>query len=96
MTEHTRISADGEAIIPKALCERLNWPPGTEIEIDEARESVLLRRKVPEPSREKITIEEFMRRVPAYEGPPVTLEQMNEGIEQARAERWAAKEARSR
>ncbi len=43
-----------------------------------------------------MTIDEFMALMPAYDGPPASLEEMNEAIDRARAERWAAKEARSK
>jgi hypothetical protein len=40
--------------------------------------------------------EAFRRDVPKHEGPPVSIEEMNEGIDRAMAERWARKEASSR
>ncbi len=94
MTAHTKISAKGQVVIPKALRDRLQWAEGDELEVVEAAGGALLRRK--EAPRKRITVQEFMDRMPPYEGPPATLEEMNEAIDRARTERWAAKEARSR
>lgn len=94
MTEHTKISSEGEAIIPKEVCERLNWRPGMEIEMAASGSGLLVRPKA-EP-RERISIEEFRRRMPKHEGPPASLEDMEQAIEAERRERWLRKERDSR
>ena len=94
MTEHTKIGADGQAIIPKELCEQLNWRPGMEIEIDASGDKLIIRTK-PEPP-EQLSLEEFRRRMPKYEGPPASLEDMELAIQQERAARWVRKERNSR
>lgn len=94
MTEHVKIRSDGQAVIPKEICERLEWAPGTEIEIDASGDAVVLRPK--RPARRRMTIEEFLRRRPAYAGPVLSIEQMNRGIEEGRRQRWTEKERRSR
>lgn len=92
MTEQSRISPDGEAIIPKELCERLDWLPGMEIEIDTGPGGMVVRPK--SKPRERISIEEFRRRVPRHEGPPVSLEEMEQAILDEAAERFARKTRR--
>jgi AbrB family looped-hinge helix DNA binding protein len=94
VTEHIRITAEGEAIVPKDVCEKLNWKPGTEVEIESAGDRAVLRPKTA--PRERISYEEFRRRVPKHEGPPATLEDMRKAIDTALAERWARKERNSR
>lgn len=94
MNAQTRISAKGQVVIPKAVRDRLRWAEGDELDVIETADGALLRRR--QTSRKKITIQEFMARRPAYGGPPATLEEMDEAIDRARAERWAAKQARSR
>lgn len=94
MAEHIRITPQGEAIIPKDVCEKLDWLPGTEMEIRTGGGEVIVGLR--EEPREWISLEEFRRRVPPHDGPPVTLEQMEEAIDRALVERWKAKEARSR
>ncbi|HEX8401568.1 MAG TPA: AbrB/MazE/SpoVT family DNA-binding domain-containing protein [Allosphingosinicella sp.] len=94
MNAHTRLSAKGHIVIPKPVRDRLCWAEGADLELIETADGVLLRPV--QPSRERITIEEFRRRVPPHVGPPATLEDMEQAIDQAMAERWRAKEARSR
>ncbi len=94
MNAQTKLSAKGQVVIPKPVRERLNWGEGDRLEILETADGVLLRRKVASPT--PITIEQFLAERPVYRGRPATLEEMDEAIERARAERWARKEARSR
>lgn len=86
MNAQTRISAKGQVVIPKSVRDRLKWAEGEELEVVEAAGGVLLRRR--SPPRERITIEEFQRRVPPHKGPPVTLEQMEEAILQEAGRRY--------
>ena len=94
MTEHSKIGPGGEAVIPKELCERLNLRPGMEFEMNLGAGQLIVRPK-PEP-RERISWEEFRRRMPKYDGPIISVEQMNEAIEIERARRWTRKERDSR
>jgi AbrB family looped-hinge helix DNA binding protein len=43
MNAHTRLSAKGQLVLPKAVRDRLQWPPGTELEVVEHGGSVTLR-----------------------------------------------------
>lgn len=94
MNAQTKLSAKGQVVIPKAVRDRLQWAEGEALEVVETAGGVLLRRKGA--PREKISIEEFRRRMPIYEGPPATLEEMDAAIEAARIERWLHKERNSR
>jgi AbrB family looped-hinge helix DNA binding protein len=94
MTEHSRIGPNGEVIIPSELRERLNWTPGMEIEFGASSGGVVVRPKAK--PREGISVEEFVSRRPKYEGPILTLEEMERGIGPGRAERRVRKERNSR
>lgn len=78
MTAQTRLSAKGQVVIPKIMRDRLRWSEGEELEVVQAAGGVLLR-PVSLP-RERISIEEFHRRVPPHKGPPVSLEEMEKAI----------------
>lgn len=94
MNAHTKLSAKGQIVIPKAVRERLKWSQGDDLEIVETAGGILL---VPRSRhRERITIEEFRKRVRPHEGPTVSLEEMQRGIDEAMAERWKRKEENSR
>jgi AbrB family looped-hinge helix DNA binding protein len=88
------MSAKGQVVIPKSVRERLCWSEGDRLDIIPTANGVLLRKDAH--ARQTMTIDEFMALMPAYDGPPASLEEMNEAIDRARAERWAAKEARSK
>jgi AbrB family looped-hinge helix DNA binding protein len=90
----TTISAKGQIVIPKGVRDRLQWSEGDRLDVIESAGGVLLKRQAC--PRKTITIDEFVAEMPPHEGPPATLEEMNEAIDRAMAERWAAKEARSR
>jgi bifunctional DNA-binding transcriptional regulator/antitoxin component of YhaV-PrlF toxin-antitoxin module len=94
MTEHAKIGPGGEAAIPGELCEKLNLRPGMDIEIDLVAGQLVVRS--PAKPRERISWEEFRRRMPKYEGPVISIEEMNQAIEEERARRWARKERDSR
>ena len=38
----TRVSTKGQVILPKAVREKRNWPAGTELNVEETPEGVLL------------------------------------------------------
>lgn len=73
MNAHTRLSAKGQLVLPKAVRDRLQWPPGTELEVVEHGGSVTLR-AVPKPqggwSAAQI-LAEIRARFP-YEGPRIS------------------------
>jgi len=94
MNAQTKISAKGQVVIPKPVRESLCWVEGDALEVVPVSDGVLLRRA--QNPQDKITIQQFMAEQPPFVGRPVTVEEMNEAIDRARAERWAAKEARSR
>lgn len=97
MTKLTKVTAAGEAVLGSDLLSGKGWAPGTELEVVSTPQGLLIRRAATmAPPAERIDWDEFRRRVPKHEGPPKTLEDMQRGIDEAMAERWARKEANSR
>lgn len=86
MNAQTKMSAKGQVVIPKAVRDRLQWKEGADLEVVERDDGVLLR--CSPGKRERITIEEFMKRVPPHEGPALSLEQIEAAVGKARAERF--------
>jgi AbrB family looped-hinge helix DNA binding protein len=86
MTAQTKVSAKGQVVIPKSVREELGWPAGTRLEILRIGGAVTLR-AVPK-ARRRLTMEEFLSRRPIYEGPPKSLEEMDEAVATAMAERF--------
>ena len=83
----TTLSTKGQVILPKAVRDARKWPPGTRLTVEETPEGVLLR-AVRERSLPPMTIDEVLAMV-KYDGPPMTVEEMEEAIGEAVAEDWA-------
>ncbi|HEY0311463.1 MAG TPA: AbrB/MazE/SpoVT family DNA-binding domain-containing protein [Allosphingosinicella sp.] len=82
MNALTKLSAKGQVVIPKATRDRLGLRPGQSLEVVETAGGVLLKRV---PSKGLVSLDEAVRRIRSivrYEGPPVTIEEMNETIRQ--------------
>lgn len=89
MNAQTKLSAKGQVVIPKAVRDRLRWEEGVQLEVVERGDGVLLRHA--RPPRERITMEEFRRRIPPYKGPPLSLKDMDKAILEEAARRYRAK-----
>lgn len=62
----TIVSANGQVILPKAIRERLRWPAGTELTVEDTSEGVLLKAKpVFVPTRPKDVFGSLTRKGPA-------------------------------
>lgn len=85
--ETTRVSTKGQVVLPKSIRDELDWPPGTHLTIEKGDGSVVLRRvRTIQPT----TIDQVAG-ILKYDGPPVTLEDMERAIEEELAERWRRK-----
>ena len=74
--ETTRLSSKGQLILPKSVRDARCWLPGTEFEIEETPDGVLLRPLKPfAPTRLKDVIGST-----GYAGPAKTVEEMDEAI----------------
>jgi AbrB family looped-hinge helix DNA binding protein len=81
----TRVSSKGQLIVPKAVRDRHGWSAGTEIEVEDRGDVVVLRRA--EPLFPPTTIDQ-VRGSAKYEGPPIPMERWNDGIDAMMREMW--------
>jgi AbrB family looped-hinge helix DNA binding protein len=88
----TRMSSKGQVIIPKAVRERHGWRPGAELEVEDRDDAVVLRLAKPFPPT---TIDEVYGCL-KYEGPPVTIENMDKAIESETRRMWEEFERQQR
>jgi AbrB family looped-hinge helix DNA binding protein len=73
----TRISSKGQIVIPKAIRDRHNWKPGTQLLVEERAGSVVL-----SPGKGgEATRPEDVYGCLNYSGPTITLEAMEQAIE---------------
>ena len=80
----TRLSSKGQVIIPKAVRERHGWQPGIELEVEDRGDVVVLR---PASLFPPTTFEE-VRGCLKYDGPPVTIEEMDEAVAREARRMW--------
>lgn len=73
----TTVSTKGQVVLPADLRRRQGWTPGTRLTVEETPEGVLLRRSDPlfPPTRH-----EDVFGCLHYDGPPVSVEDMDEGV----------------
>ncbi len=81
----TRMSAQGQVILPKVLRERRGWPAGTEFLIEERPEGVFLRPAIPEAPA---AIDETFGRLRPVKK-VVSLEDMQEAMLEEGRRRWS-------
>ena len=75
-TQTTTVSTKGQVILPKAIRERRNWQPGTQLVVEDTPDGVLLKAApVFAPTRP-----EEVAGMLAYRGRPKTLEEMDAAI----------------
>jgi AbrB family looped-hinge helix DNA binding protein len=93
--QHTTLSSKGQVIIPKALRVALQWGPGTQLEVHDTPEGILLR---PSALGTKVALSEGLaaiRRRLAYTGPTVTVEAMHAEVLLQAAAQMPPKSTRS-
>lgn len=80
----TKLSSKGQVVLPKEIRDRHGWKPGLEMEVVDLGHSIALRpvEEVPE-----TTIEEVFGCL-EYDGPPATIEDMDEAIARGIRETW--------
>jgi AbrB family looped-hinge helix DNA binding protein len=71
-------------IIPKAVRDRHGWQPGIELEVEDRGDVVVLRPAQQFPS----TTFEEVRGCLKYDGPPVTIEEMDEAVAREARRMW--------
>ena len=84
----TVVSTKGQVILPKAVRDQRGWKPGTKLTVEETPDGVLLK---PEPLFPPTTNEEVYGCL-KWNGPPISLEEMDAAITDEVRER----DARSR
>ncbi len=74
------ISSKGQIVIPKDIRDALQLKAGEKLTLSRIGRRIVL--DAPELPRTKISYEEFRRRVPKYNGPPVAIEDMTVNFDQ--------------
>lgn len=80
----TRLSSKGQVVLPKEIRDSLGWPAGTELDVAAEGDAVVLRLR---PLRRRTSLDEVIGCIP-YDGPPVTLADMDAAVARAAREMW--------
>lgn len=83
----TKLSSKGQVVIPKDIRDALRLSPGERLRVTREGRRVIIEALEAEPERERISYEEFRRRVPRWEGPAASLEEMRAAVDRMFAER---------
>ena len=96
MSAQTKLSSRGQCVIPQAIRDRKGWRAGDPLDVIEDKDGVTLRKRDPALDRlgPPLTMHEFWAALPRYEGPPITLEQMDAAVLAEAAARYVRKTAR--
>jgi AbrB family looped-hinge helix DNA binding protein len=85
--ETGKLSSKGQVVVPKTIRDALGWRPGLDLSIEKGNDCVVIRRRRSVPTR---TVEEVAGCL-KYDGPRVSLEDMDRAIEAELRERWRRK-----
>ena len=77
MGHSVTISSKGQIVIPKDVRDALGLKSGEKLILDRIGRRITLDAPA---ARERISYEEFRRRVPKYEGPPIAVEDMTANV----------------
>lgn len=83
----TTLSTKGQMILPKAVRERRGWGPGVRLLVEDRPEGVVITNEAEEPARPPTTVEQ-VRGMLKYDGPPITIEEMDEAVLREAGRRW--------
>lgn len=82
--ETTRVSHQGQEIIPQAMWKAYGWEAGQELILIDTGDGILLKPKAPFP---KTTLNDVAGCL-KYQDEPKTIEDMNDAIRQSIEEQW--------
>jgi AbrB family looped-hinge helix DNA binding protein len=89
MNARVTLSSKGQIVIPKDVRDALGWLEGQKLTVTKSGGKAIL--TATEQPAERISYEEFRRRVPKYAGPPVSIEDMDKAVANMWAERAGKK-----
>ncbi len=81
-----RVSSKGQVVIPKDVRDRLKIIPGDQFDVVERADGVLLRKTSIKSGKNFEEVSAKIKSIIRYDGPPVSIEEMNETI----SEMWAS------
>jgi AbrB family looped-hinge helix DNA binding protein len=91
MNARAKMSSKGQIVVPKEIRDAKGWAAGTEFEFVPKGKGVVIQPvKNLDPRFPPITWDEFDKHRLKYNGPPVTIEDMDRAILEEAKRRWNA------
>lgn len=75
----TRLSTKGQMVVPKEIRDRFNWGPGTRLSAIATDEGMLVKAAKSEPAFPLTRFEDAYG-ILKYDGPPISVEDMDKAI----------------
>ncbi len=79
MSWQTKLSVKGQVVIPKDVRDSLGLKPGETLNVKKVGNQVVM--EAVKALSPKISYSEFRKLVPKYEGPPLSIEDMNLAVD---------------
>ena len=83
----TLVSSKGQVILPKSVRQQRGWGRGVRLEVVDTEEGVLLRKVEPAPLFPPTRMEDVFG-MAGWSGPPVSIEEMKQAVQEAAVERY--------
>jgi AbrB family looped-hinge helix DNA binding protein len=93
MNVRAKISSNGQLVLPKAVREAYGLTAGSEVEIESVGETIVLRPHVRRPRTGRVYTLDEVAGMLKYDGPPVSIRDMDRAVEEEFRRRWHAKGA---
>jgi AbrB family looped-hinge helix DNA binding protein len=93
MNARARISSKGQLVLPKAVRDEYGLGPGSEVDIEGVGETIVLRPRTRKRKTGRIYTLDEVAGMLKYDGPPVSIRDMDRAVEEEFRRRWHAKGA---
>ena len=93
MNARARISSKGQLVLPKLVRDAYGLGPGSEVDIETVGETIVLRPRVRKRSTGRVYTLDQVAGMLKYDGPPVSIRDMDRAVEKEFRRRWHAKGA---
>lgn len=93
MNVRAKISSKGQLVLPKAVRDAHGLGPGSEVDVESVGETIVLKPRVRKSSGERVYTLDEVAGMLKYDGPPVSVRDMDRAVEDEFRRRWRAKGA---
>ena len=93
MNVRAKISSKGQLVLPKAVRDAHGLVPGSEVEVESVGATIVLTPRIRKPRAGRFYTVDEVAGILKYDGPPVSIRDMDRAVEEEFRRRWHAKGA---